>query len=365
MTTVHPRSDARILLKEVATLSRSLERKVYLFVQDGAGDGQSPEGAHIVDTGRPLSRLTRMTKGAARMMGAVRRRRAEIVQFHDPELLPWAFFLQFMGMKVVYDVHEDVPRQILHNPRLAPLARRALSPMVSAVEWLAGRYLSGIVAATPEIARRFPTRKTVLVRNYPLLDEFPPLPARSFAQREKAFAYIGGLTRVRGLFAMTEAIAHLSCPEVKLRLAGNFIDEAEREAVMASSAGRRLQIEGWLDRTEVAHLLSQVQAGLVVLAPIENYIEARPVKLFEYMAAGLPVIASDFPRWREIVEGAECGLLVDPTDPAAIAAAMKWILDNPLEAQAMGERGRQAIFEQYNWAPEGKALVALYRKLLA
>ena len=83
------------------------------------------------------------------------------------------------------------------------------------------------------------------------------------------------------------------------------------------------------------------------------------------MAAGLPVIASDFPVWRAIVDGAQCGLLVDPLDEQAIASAMRWMLDHPEEAEAMGRRGRAAVEQQFNWDHEASTLIAFYRKQLA
>lgn len=103
--------------------------------------------------------------------------------------------------------------------------------------------------------------------------------------------------------------------------------------------------------------------GLVTLAPIPNYIESYPTKLFEYMAAGVPVVASDFPLWRSIVDGAGCGLLVDPADPQQIADAIDWLIDHPEEAARMGENGRRAAHDTYNWQGEASKLRALYAKL--
>ena len=81
------------------------------------------------------------------------------------------------------------------------------------------------------------------------------------------------------------------------------------------------------------------------------------------MAAGVPVVASDFPLWRRIVGEAGCGLLVDPLDPAAIAGAIRRLLSDPAEAEAMGRRGRAAILDRFAWHTEEAKLLALYSHL--
>jgi glycosyltransferase involved in cell wall biosynthesis len=126
----------------------------------------------------------------------------------------------------------------------------------------------------------------------------------------------------------------------------------------------RVDFHGWADRPAVARILASCRGGLVLFHPEPNHVTAQPNKMFEYMAAGLPVIASDFPLWREIVDGAGCGLLVDPMDPAAIARAMQWIIDHPEEAAEMGRRGRAAVEHTYNWEAESTKLIELYRRLL-
>ena len=110
--------------------------------------------------------------------------------------------------------------------------------------------------------------------------------------------------------------------------------------------------------------MSRSVAGLVTLHPVINYLDALPIKMFEYMAAGIPVIASDFPLWREIVVGNQCGLCVDPMDPAAIARAIDHLAQHPDEACQMGENGRRAVLEKFNWAVEEKKLIQLYEDLL-
>ncbi len=110
--------------------------------------------------------------------------------------------------------------------------------------------------------------------------------------------------------------------------------------------------------------MAACRLGLVTFLPAPNHTESQPNKLFEYMAAGLPVVASDFPLWRHIVESSQCGLLVDPSDPGKIAEAIEWILRHPQEAEAMGRRGAEAVRQTYNWGSEAKTLLDLYRQLL-
>jgi len=126
----------------------------------------------------------------------------------------------------------------------------------------------------------------------------------------------------------------------------------------------RVEFLGWQSREQVAALLGRVRAGLVLLHPTLNYYDALPVKLFEYMSAGVPVIASDFPLWRKIVERAGCGLVADPLDPHAIASAIEWLLTHPDEAEAMGKRGQEAVHKLYNWEIESKKLRVFYEKIL-
>ena len=172
------------------------------------------------------------------------------------------------------------------------------------------------------------------------------------------------ITVNRNIFGMIDAISRVSNPEVRLRLAGRFALEENRRQAEAMPGWNNVDFVGWTSREGIASILADARAGLLVLKPVEHEMVTLPIKLFEYMAAGIPVIASDFPVWRKIIEGAGCGLLVDPDDTDAIVAAMDWIIDNPEKAQAMGDRGRRAVVEQLNWDAEAKTLTDFYRERL-
>lgn len=368
ITTVHARDDTRIRHKEVASLARIWPGEVALFVQDGKGDqGDRGDGVVIQDTGdRSRSRLRRMTIGAFAMYRAVRRARPHLAHFHDPELIPWAVLLRLSGIKVIYDVHEDLPRQILSKHWVPQSLRGVLAQLTEALEALAAKAFDGIVAATPTIAHRFPAQKTVTVQNFPMPREFAEIVAPPDATRQRAFAYVGGITSIRGSLEMVRAVDLLAKRgvECRLELAGSF-SPPSHEAQLRDEAGwQQVAYYGFLDRNGVSKILGGTCAGLVLFHPEPNHFNAQPNKLFEYMAAGLPVIASDFPLWRKIVHGVDCGLLVDPLDPDAIADAMQWILEHPQEAANMGQRGRAAIAGQYNWESESQKLIALYRRVM-
>lgn len=341
-----------------------LGEPVALLVQDGKGDCAEEDGnVLIIDTGlQPPGRLARMTLGSFRMWRAVRSLQPRLAHFHDPELIPLGLLLKCFGHRVVYDVHEDLPRQVLTKYWLPGFLRRPVSWIASAIEWLAARVLDSIVPATPKIAERFPPRKTTTIQNFPILDELVGGKVIPYRERPAQFAYIGGLTRERGACEMVTASNYIQ--KNRLYLAGAFQPAGLQTELEALPGWQRVVFVGWANRIQVAEILGNARAGLVVLHPTQRYPDAYPTKMFEYMSAGLPVIVSDFPLWRRIVDDAGCGLLVDPLDPQAIAGAMQWILDHPAEAEAMGRRGRHAVETDYNWDTEARKLVALYKKLL-
>lgn len=318
----------------------------------------------IHDLGRaPGGRLGRFLIGSVRVLRAVLRLRPSMIHIHDPELVPVCVMLSWTGLSVIYDVHEDMPTQILAKHWLPRLVRRPIAWLVGLLERMAGRNFSAVVAATQTIGARFPAKSTVLVRNYPLLSEFRGC-AEPGAQRPRNFVYIGVIATIRGAEVMVDAIGQLG-PGVEMTLAGNYSPRSLRSELVARPGWGSTVEKGWLDRRAVTDLLDQARAGLVVLQPTANYIDSLPVKMFEYMAAGIPVIASDFPKWRRIVEDAGCGYLVDPEDPQAVAHAMHEILTNPLEAAQMGVRGRMAVQDRYSFEREAEGLLTLYRRLLS
>jgi glycosyltransferase involved in cell wall biosynthesis len=305
-----------------------------------------------------------MATTTAGIVAAALRRDGALYHFHDPELIPGALMLRLLGKHVIYDVHEDLPRDILFKDWIPSAVRWPLSKVAGALEWIAGQALSGIVAATPTIAARFPQRHVALVQNFARLDEFPAEDEAPQGER-RAVAYIGAVTPERCAVEMVEAIAGVArFPDVRLLIGGEMSPSWLEGRLAASPGWPRVDYRGRQSRAGVRRMLREARAGLAIFHPLQSYVESQPVKIFEYMAAGLPVIAADFPRFRELVEGNGCGVCVPPRDTAAVAAAIERVFERPAEADEMGWRGRQLILKSFNWEREMPSLLQLYDRIL-
>jgi glycosyltransferase involved in cell wall biosynthesis len=358
VTTLHPSDDARIAWRECWTLAKA-GHDVHLVARGRT----APPGVTLhpldgdVRPGLPsLARRLHAAKEAGLAVGG------DVFHLHDGELLGMLPALKARRRRVVYDVHEDRPRELLAFASRRAVAR-SLSASWAAAEFAAGLLVDAVVAATPGIAARFPAAKTALVRNFPVREEVEAFAGPPLADREPLVLYVGNITALRGARELVNAVAQVETPGVRLALAGSFAPASLRDELARLPGWPRVEELGWLDRDGVAHALHRARVGLVTLHEVAIHVDALPVKLFEYMAAGIPVVASDFPSWRAIVEEAGCGLLVDPLDPAAIARAVDELLADPGLAEEMGRRGREAVQSRYSWEPEGERLLALYDRL--
>jgi glycosyltransferase involved in cell wall biosynthesis len=362
LTTVHRPSDVRIYEKECRALAESGHEIVLIAPR---GECEAITGVRLELLPPEPRRVRRMTLGMWRLWRAAVREDAALYHFHDPELILVAWALRASRRRVIYDVHEDVPRDILAKEYLPDFVRWLVSAAAIGIERVSGWTLTGIVAATPAIASRFPPSKTRVVRNYPRLAEFDALMATGDSKREDRVIYVGGLSRQRGAREMVAAAAlwHRRI-EAPLALAGRFTSEGLEDMLKRTPGWDRIAFLGWLDRRALLPELARARVGLAVLHPNRAFVESLPVKLFEYMAPGVAVVVSDFPQWKEIVERTGCGLVVNPLDPAAISDAVLELLTHPERARAMGERGRKAIKERYNWEQEALTLVEFCQLLL-
>jgi glycosyltransferase involved in cell wall biosynthesis len=315
---------------------------------------------------RPSNRFERMFLTTWHVLMKALNEKADVYHFHDPELIPIALLLKTVGKKAIYDVHEDYGKAILSKYYLPRHTRKSIAWLSNLMEKSAAKCFDAIITATDDILKNFSRHKrAVAVHNFAILSRFANKDSR--AQTDKGFnvIYVGGLTQERGISEIVQAMEYLdSSTNPKLVLYGKFSPESYEEKVRKSKGFDRVEYQGWVKPEDVYIKMPQATVGIACFHPEESHINAMPNKLFEYMAAGLPVIASNFPLWKEIVEGNNCGLTVNPLNPREIARALEYLIEHPDETRKMSENGRRAVVEQYNWETESKKLLALYDDLM-
>lgn len=360
LTSVHPRVDIRIFSKQC----RSLAARGYdtsLVVADGLPD-ETKEGVKIYGCAKEGNRLNRVLRSPRSVFSRAMQLDADIYQLHDPELIPVGLKLKKAGKKVIFDSHEDVGRQMLTKPYLNPFILRLLSITFSFYQKYACSRFDGILTATPFIRDGFLkiNANCIDINNFPLQGELDA--EVPWSDKRQEVCYVGGIAALRGIREVIQALA-LARSCTRLNLAGKFSEPAVETEVKGAAGWESVNQMGFVDRKGVRDILARSFAGLVTFLPVPNHVDAQPNKMFEYMSAGVPVIGSNFPLWKEIIEGNNCGICVDPLDPAAIARAIDYLAENPAVARQMGENGRRAVLRKYNWGYEEQKLLQFYQRL--
>ena len=366
LSSVHYPFDTRIFVKECRSLVEHGFEVELLAQFDGH---RKIDGIFVNGLPKAEKKLDRLTKVIpALIRKALTYPRGTIFHFHDSELIVICFFLKFIGYRIVYDIHEHTPKSLLSKEWLPMYLRKPIAWIVQILEYLAGLFFDGIVTVVPPVSERFKHANQVEVSNYPKLDNSynSYLVDIPIYEKKNEAIYIGSITTVRGAKIMVEAAA-LVDPKYnfKLNLGGRYQPDSLREELLRIPGWQWVRELGWLSISEIWNHLSYVKIGLVVLQPTPAHLVLESVKMFEYMAAGLPVIASDFPLYRDIVKKEQCGILVDPTKPIEISKAIEWMLNNPEEIEEMGKRGKQAVLRKYNWETEEQKLVNFYEQIFS
>jgi glycosyltransferase involved in cell wall biosynthesis len=360
-SSVHRVDDVRVHHKECRTLAEAgFDVTLVAVAADG---GATP--VKLVPLADEPSRLRRMTHQTRAAVAAAKATGAAIYHFHDPELLPFALGLKrATGARVIYDSHECYAEDIAAKEYINPLLRSTVARAVQTIEDFVVKRLDLVVAATPHIGRYFAPRaeRVITVNNFPLKGEFGPSESRD-VQASRAVCYVGAISFVRGILPLLDAFDNVR-DDVALLLAGRFASADVEQAVRQHRNWHRVRFYGQVSRREVAEIYDQSFAGIVNFLPAPNHIHSQPNKLFEYMAAGIPVIASDFALWRDLIETNAVGLCVDPSSGPAIAAAINALAAEPMQAQAMSARGSRLTQDVFTWENEGRKLVEAYEQLL-
>lgn len=361
LTSAHSRYDTRIFLKMCSSLAKNKTYEVTLVVADGNGD-ECKNNVHIIDIGEKQGgRISRMTTTTKKILEKSLELKSDIYHLHDPELIPLGVKLKRLEKKIIFDSHEDVGKDILSKEWIPALLRKSIASIYDRYERYACAKFDAIITATPFIRDKFLNinKNSIDINNFPILGELSN--SVKWEDKKDEVCYVGGIAKIRGIKEVVQAMH--SVGNIRLNLAGIFSDKDVEKEVKNYDGWKNVNELGFLNREEVAIVLGSSKAGIVTFYPLLNHIDAQPNKMFEYMSAGLPLITSNFPFWKEIVEGNKCGICVNPLESKEIADAINYIISNPKEASQMGENGRKSVLEKYNWGIEEKKLFETYEGL--
>lgn len=374
-TSAHDCTDSRVVNREAVTLADAGYDVTYYtpFEGDcpveavryaGAEEGRMPGIPSRLAWAGTLTRLLLDTDD-------------DVYHFHDVEVLPLGVALGALtdGI-VIYDVHENVEDVLAHRPILPGPIRPLLAKAASAVELVLAGQVDAIVAASPDVADRFEDYdEMTTVTNYPerRWAEETDL-AQQRRQREDddegpiQFIYRGLLSEERGIFTLLEAVEMVPDEyDVTFVLGGRYASEEVEERIRSHvDRSDRVELVGWLPSlADVIDLYREADVGLMCFHPGPNRNDAvhRSNKLFQYMAAGLPILVSDIEAWADLVEEVGCGVAVDPERPEEIADALVEFADDPGRRVEMAENGHEAALDRFNWDTQREKLLDLYERL--
>lgn len=359
MSSAHYLDDIRIFHKECKSLAKA-GFETFLV---GAGDvNEVRDGVHIISaTKKATSRKERMTVTAKAVFEKALSLDCDIYHFHDSELLPYGKKLRKLGKIVIYDSHEDLPRQIMAKDWIPLILRKPISFFIEKYENSAAKKMSFVITATQTIKNRFKkvNPNCEAINNFPSLSDIK-LQNEGYLERENVLCYAGGISKVRGISAIFDAMENI---DGKFNFAG-IADQGYLNELSQHKNADKTKYLGVLDREGVNKLYKSATVGDCVLLTTPNHINSMPIKMFEYMGAGIPFVCSDFPLWKSIVKECDCGIAVSPENKEEIATAVNFLFENKERAFEMGKNGRDWAEKKYNWFSEEKKLVDIYNSLM-
>ena len=363
LTSVHNRFDVRIFFKMCKSLSLQ-GYDVSLIVADNLGN-EVKNGVSIFDVGKMTNgRLLRMIKTVRFIFNKAKKLDSDIYHLHDPELIPIGLKLKSLGKKVIFDVHENIPLDILEKEYIPPILRKVTSFLYKKYEKRSLKQFDALILAENSYLKYYSSfnRNIKVVQNMPDLNQLNKF--KNYNRNKNEIFYIGDISNARGFDIIIESLKILKnkIPNIFMHCVGNY-DKKYLQSIDFKKINQNIKFYGELPLPKGLEYSKNAKVGISILKPLQNYIESYSTKIFEYMAIGLPVITSNFKLYKNVIEKYNCGICVNPFDPFEIAEACTNILRNNILSTSMTLNGIDIVKNNFNWEIEKKKLLCLYKNL--
>lgn len=360
VTTAHCVDDVRVVDKECRTLASVDGYRITIV---GAGSPPSDVPMRHIPIGKaPDRRLMRLGTSSARARWAIRGLKANVWHFHDLELLPLAIAMARRGQLVVWDAHEDYFEPIEEAAgkqwvpgRLRPAVQWGFDALLRAID----RHAAGIVAATEHIASTYSNPRTVVVGNEARTEAFAAC-APGYASRNLLFT--GAASHVTCFPQIVEAVAEL--PEFTLVVAGPEMP-SDMEDMAIRSLGARFAKLGLLDRADLASAMTESLVGFVTYEDRATYATNCPNKVFEFAAAGLPVVGTPNPSFTSRVARGDFGVASTEFSAPGLRDAIRSATADRDRWETLSTNGRIWSTDEGSWTRSGTVLLSFYQGLLS
>ncbi|SCJ97198.1 GDP-mannose-dependent alpha-(1-6)-phosphatidylinositol monomannoside mannosyltransferase [uncultured Eubacterium sp.] len=366
VTSAHKNNDIRILEKQCVSLAKKSENEVYLVA---SGESKKYKNVTIVGIGaRPGSRLKRMIIHSRKAFKTSLKIDADIYHLHDPELLQYVRKYIKKNKKVIFDSHEDVLGSLSEKNYIPKIIRKQFIQLFTKYFKSVVSSCSAVVAVTPhcrdDLVKFNPM--CYLITNYPIIREEQKIQVEKNKNVNSVHKIIfaGGISedwRHRNILRAIEPIENVEY-HIYGTAAVSYLEELKQE-----KGWDKVVFWGQTEHEKVKRALVEADIGVAIsrygsnaggrLGTLGN------TKLFEEMQAGLPVIATDFVLWKEIIEGHKCGICVSPDSVEEIRDAICTLINDEDLAVKMGENGKEAVIERFNWKSQETILLELYEHI--
>lgn len=288
---------------------------------------------------------------------------ADIYQMHSPELLSLGLALKNAGKVVVYDAHEDLPKHIIEKDWLPKFIRKPLSYLVENYMCIILKRYHAIISPHSHVVEQLReiNPNTTLITNFAKVLPRKEISLNEYSQRNQVICYSGTVYLHSNQLTILEALKAL--PHVKYNIAGYFSPDY-LTLLSKHESFNKLNYIGRINWADLIGFYNNARIGIVVIDYKMNLGGKTGTyavnKIFEYMEAGLPIICSDYDLWQVIIDEYNCGICVEPGNLKQMTDAITFLINNTEAAYMMGQNGRKAVFEKFNWSTQEKVYIDLF-----
>lgn len=379
----HPPGDERIFGREALTLKKNGYDDISILAPNEK-EFEEVQGVKIYGFDKKIKnsfikkikvlRVLAKTKVIKILYKKALLQRADIYHCHEPHSLVAGIWLKKkLGARVIYDSHEYHPEQF--SGRYRGIKKAIAYRLVYILEKHYAKKADYVFTVCDELVQKFKAWgcKAALIPNY----------ARKYGHlyyeedllikelREKGFVvgiFAGGMYKERGLFELIDAAKILKDKGIKAAML--FVGWGDQESmeqfenhIKQLGLEDRVRILGYQQHSYILNMMSQSDFGMINDYPEKRNLNTIGIKFYEYMMCSLPIYCSDLPLSSKIIREENCGVIGDAYKPESIAESLEKLCSSPDFKKELGENGRRAFEEKYNWGAVEKQLVDCYRSL--